>query len=157
MPRSVISCLRPVEIDRSSPEHGFEVELTGYDIVRACPDALDLAAAIALVEEACAPPADDRVLKMLGAVRAMTVARAGDTDNLKLVLRLYADEIKAYPADVVEYVLATQAGISKWWPTWHELKERLDLYAGARHLLRRALGRLAARSVSCETKRAECA
>jgi len=58
---------------------------------------------------------------------------------MKMLLATYADELKQYPADVVQKVLSTQHQHSKWWPTWMELQERLNLYTADRRALRKAL------------------
>jgi len=44
-----------------------------------------------------------------------------------------------YPADVVRHVLKTQADQSPWWPTWYELRNRLEQYTYRRRMMLKAL------------------
>lgn len=48
------------------------------------------------------------------------VARA-----LEDTVKVYADRLTAYPASSVHYVLHEWPNMSSWWPTWHDLAERL--------------------------------
>jgi hypothetical protein len=48
---------------------------------------------------------------------------------------LYGKKLAEYPADIVRKVLTTQPNILMWWPSWAELKERLDIFAARRQRL----------------------
>ena len=50
-------------------------------------------------------------------------------------LQLYARKLSAYPADIVRKVLSTQDTISKWWPAWADLQDRLEVYMKERRVL----------------------
>jgi hypothetical protein len=63
---------------------------------------------------------------LLGEIKLMTAARPEQAQDLEVQLMLYARKLAEYPADVVRKVLTTQAEHCRWWPTWAELKERLD-------------------------------
>lgn len=63
---------------------------------------------------------------LLGEIKLMTAARPEQAQDLEAQLMLYARKLAEYPADVVRKVLTTQAEHCRWWPTWAELKERLD-------------------------------
>lgn len=72
---------------------------------------------------------------MLTKLKVMTTTRAEDVDDIKLVVGVYLEALSEYPADVVRHVLTTHAKMSKWWPSWQELAERLDLHTERRHRL----------------------
>ena len=88
------------------------------------------------------PMERNEIVKALGRLKVLTVltvARgAGETD-LTLQLAAYAAKLADWPADVVREVLATQPRISKWWPAWAELEERLRELAAPRRALQAAL------------------
>ena len=77
--------------------------------------------------------------KALAKLRYLTKVRNESTEDIRLTLLFYAEELTKYPADVVRHVLDTQKNISPWWPAWSELKERLDRYTSKRRRLHEAL------------------
>ena len=126
--------------------HGYDERLRGYRVRGDLADAESLQEALMAYERACLPAPDDRIVQELTKLRMKTAAKATDTETLELQQAVYAEELAEYPADVVLYVLRTQPKISKWWPAWGELAERLDLYAKDRMKRRDALRRALARA-----------
>ena len=102
-----------------------------------------VAEALALVEHACQPLNTGRMYIALENLYQLTAHRNPAGDDLEAQRRAYARELQEWPADVVAFVLATQASYSQWWPSWHELVKRLESRAGRRMALRRALKRRA--------------
>ncbi len=70
--------------------------------------------------------------KLLAVLKILTTTKAEQADDIKLTIEVYRAQLEKYPADVVRYVLTTQANLSKWWPTWAELAARLDLLSSRR-------------------------
>lgn len=140
---SVRSSLRPRRENRSTDAHGWDEVIVGYDTVAPCEDREAVISSLSRAEGVCVRMSGADVLQRLAALKALTVPRNATADDVAFQAKLYARLLSDYPADVVRYVLETQPGVSKWWPAWAELKERLDLYAGHRTLLRDALRRLA--------------
>jgi hypothetical protein len=70
--------------------------------------------------------------KLLAVLKILTTTKAEQADDIKLTIEVYRTQLEKYPADVVRYVLTTQANLSKWWPTWADLKGRLDSLSSRR-------------------------
>ena len=65
-------------------------------------------------------------------MKALTLSRREGEDDMAFQLKLYAAKLAEWPADVVIHVLRAQPGLDRWWPAWHDLEDRLRLYAGRR-------------------------
>lgn len=92
----------------------------------------DRATAMSILEAACQPMRKREIVAGLGRVKAMTVSRAEDDVSTAVRFEIYVEELAKWPADVVRHVLESQPRMSKFWPAWAELEERLELYAGKR-------------------------
>lgn len=129
--------------DRTTADFGWDQEFIGYRIVPGVPvpaseiEALDRS--IDLHRRACAPAPQDRITTALAELRVLTKARTEDSLDLKFLIRVYADRLGEWPADVVAHVLRTQANVSRWWPAWEELQVRLETYARKRRTRLKAL------------------
>jgi hypothetical protein len=110
---------------------------TGYHVEEL--DGADLAGAIETVKLARSPAPEKAVIGWLAELSVQVAYRAQTEFNGELTLKVYARNLADYPADVVRDALREWPGQSKWWPTWHELKERLDLKAQRRRMLEREL------------------
>jgi len=97
---------------------------TGYDIAEQ--DGADLEGALDTVKLAQTPAPEKALIGWLAELSVQVAYRAQTEFNGELTLRVYARNLADYPADVVRDTLREWPGVSKWWPTWHELKERLD-------------------------------
>lgn len=130
----------PVSVDkvRFDKVYGLETETISYRLPPAEPAALQKAKM--LVEKSLMPPTQSECIGMLGELKLLTTCRAEQANDLEAQLMLYSRKLAEYPADVVRKVLETQADFSKWWPTWLELKERLDLYSRQRERLMKSFG-----------------
>ena len=140
----VASCLRSVTIDRTTQRHGFDQEFVRFEVVE-----VPGANALAEVREAlrrhvaaCLPAPDERVVKELAALRVTTKSRPEADEDIDFALRIYAEKLRDYPADIVLEVLRTQPSHSKFWPAWQELQERLEWRAKKRRARRDALAAL---------------
>lgn len=65
-------------------------------------------------------------------------ARQGEADQ-KLRGAAYADELAAYPADVIRAACRRWADGNRWWPAWADLKRECDRLAAKRIAEHRAL------------------
>jgi len=145
---AAISAGEPVEVDKALrallPQHlnsSLKWKSVSEMEVRGTADQEELKTGLGLVIQSFKPMAQDQIVKLLLALRLKTASRETDQVDMKMLLATYADELKQYPADVVQKVLSTQHQHSKWWPTWMELQERLNLYTADRRALRRVLER----------------
>lgn len=101
----------------------------------------DMAAALAVVEESLRPAPRMRVLAELTRLRSLTVSRGGSDADLKLALTAYAEECSAYPLDAVVAACRQWANAERWWPSWAELRDRLERIVAPRRRLHEALRR----------------
>ena len=123
-------------------DHGAEFDERFELIAGAHPG--DLKGARDILRRACQPMPRSDMLKSLAVLRAMTAKRPETDDDQELQFNAYARALAEYPADVTRYVLETQPGLSKWWPAWAELAERLDRLSNRRKRMLDALERPAA-------------
>jgi hypothetical protein len=145
LPPSVISCLGTV-VDRYTNARGEFIVESRRGAKTPCADVQAAEKALRMYESACLPAPDQTVYIELAALRSLTKVAQADTDDIKLQMAVYARQLRAYPGDVVLHVLRSQPGMEKFWPSWAELKERLDLYAGKRLEKRQQLRELLALS-----------
>lgn len=110
---------------------------TGFDIAEQ--NGADLDAALAVVRKAMTPAPQNSLVGWLAELSVQVAYRAQTEFNGELTLKVYARNLADYPADVVRDTLREWPSRSKWWPTWHELKERLDLKVQRRRTLEREL------------------
>ena len=129
--------MKLMERDKTD-QYGFDSEPVGVTFTAKVRLA-DMREALKHYEAGCKPLPRKQTLQNLAALRVLTASRAADGDDTDLLFQVYARQLEGYPADVVTHVLVTQANESRWWPTWLELKERLDLHARKRLLRRDAL------------------
>lgn len=144
LPQPVASCLRSVVIDRSTARHGFDQQFLRYEVMR-LPDAAhlpDVREALRRHAAACLPAPDDRVVKELVALRVLTKARSEADADMDFTLRIYAEKLREYPADVVLSVLRTQPSQEKFWPAWQELELRMEWRTKKRKARRAALAQM---------------
>lgn len=138
---------RPVPIweDRVS-EGGWDGVVTGYRLPALSQDLQ--AKALAIAEKSLTPMTQSECFGLLGELRLLVPPVNMSEETMEAQLGLYARKLAEYPADVVRRVLATQPNISRWWPAWSELKERLDLFSARRRKLLEAL-----KTPTCQTSR----
>ena len=75
----------------------------------------------------------------LSELKALTRTKSEDMDDIRVVLKAYARKLQDYPRDVTLHVLSTQSDLSEWWPTWSDLRERLEIYTSKRRRMLAAL------------------
>jgi hypothetical protein len=78
-------------------------------------------------------------LKALAKLKVLTRERNLTSDDLKAQILAYADELSAYPSDVVCSATREWAATSKWFPSWSELRLLCDDYARKRRSMARML------------------
>lgn len=138
LPSSVKSCLIGEAVDRYG-DYGWEgCDVGGYSL-RAAPPEGDVEAAVAIVIEALQPCPRELALAELTRLRSLTISRAGSDADLKLALAAYTEECAVYPADAVVAVCRSWANTERWWPSWAELRERLERIVAPRRKLSEAL------------------
>lgn len=84
-------------------------------------------------------PTDQMIAEGLARLRSLTASRASTAEDFDLATSAYADKLREYPDDAVRIVLAEAPDRSKWWPTWFELRERLEYHTRHRRLILRAI------------------
>ena len=115
----------------------WDGDLVSFDIPATTPE-IRLQAAD-LVRLSLTPMTPNECFGLLGELKLTTASRPDQGDDLEALLKVYQRKLQEYPADVVRAVLTTQADLSKWWPTWAELKERLDTRTNRRRVMLTAL------------------
>lgn len=137
---AVKASLAPEMKSSLKPEYGPNGNLKGYVLNGAHgPQAIQNARKI--LEQSLTPMTGNEALDLLTELKAMTRPAPGTTDDLKVVLKAYLKRCMDYPADVVRHVLTTQADESPWWPSWQELKDRLEIHTYRRRMMLEALTR----------------
>ena len=126
----------PIWEDRVS-EAGWDGVVTGYKLPALTSETRQKA--LAVVEGSLTPMTPSECIGLLGELRLLVPPVNMSEQTMEAQIMLYQRKLADYPADVVRRVLSTQANISKFWPAWSELKERLDLFTARRLRLRDAL------------------
>lgn len=143
MPSPANSWLKP----RVAETADYAERFLGYDLVAGQPltdeDRRQLLVSIAAHERALQAAPNAVVVAELAALDVLTTRRNLEHDDLKLRQQVYARKLADYPGDVVLHVLQTQASLSKWWPAWEELEDRLASLTHRRKSRLEALRRLA--------------
>lgn len=83
------------------------------------------------VERSEPPTADDCDMLLLE-VKALCMPRRGMEDDMDVMLNAYGRRLRDYPRQDVFSVLRAWPEENKFWPTWAELKARLNAEAVAR-------------------------
>lgn len=79
-----------------------------------------------IIRSALQPAADRTTLVLLAKLSALVAQRADSDAGAEVQLAAYAERLREYPADIVAEVLRDWPNRSQWWPTWFELRERLE-------------------------------
>lgn len=102
--------------------------VTGADL--SLSSSADLRAALRVVEESLAPAPLERIEHWIAEVNAITARRGETAAEAELALTAYSSRLRQYPGDIVRDTLLSWGG--KWFPTWGELKEILDVRTSPR-------------------------
>lgn len=118
-------------------EWGYERGVAAYKIPICTPQQRGMAWEV--VKMAMQPMSLAECAGLLGELKLLTTRRNESEDDVVAQVGLYARKLEAFPADVAREVLKTQASISQWWPSWHELQVRLERGSRRREMLMTAL------------------
>ena len=91
------------------------------------------------LDAALAPAEPAAVLKMLARLKISTSSRNRDGDDAKLERRVFADELRHYPLDVVDEACRRWARREQWWPSIAEIVGECDRLVNWRRVTREAL------------------
>jgi hypothetical protein len=111
----MFSAIRPATDD---PYTTFS--LRGYSLERH-----DRPLARHLIEEAMRPAARDVLARELARLRALTVSRAADADDTRIIFAVYLDALAEYPADAAVAALRRWPHDHKFWPALAELADAI--------------------------------
>jgi len=123
LPLCVTSVIKPVFYKSLS-----NTAIERYQIAGDLPD-VEVARAIAKLESWMAPMARNQIMAGLAQLKLMTSERKQNQNDLEAQMNLYAMKLMDWPGDVVGFVLRSQGDVSKWWPDWKELLDRLEYYS----------------------------
>ena len=91
------------------------------------------------LDAALVPAEPAAVLKMLARLKISTSSRNRDGDDAKLERRVFADELRHYPLDVVDEACRRWARREQWWPSIAEIVGECDRLVNWRRVTREAL------------------
>lgn len=109
---------------RVDPDFGFDFEIVGYKFAGA--PKVDVERAIEMLELADQPCPTELATKAMAELSLRTKSRSQGQLDLTLTIRSFVDELAAYPSDVVIDACKSWSAMSKWFPSWCELKDLLD-------------------------------
>lgn len=101
----------------------------------------ELAEASRIVENGFRPAPEETLAIALHGMRLMTRGRDNErgTDDGAAEIAAWVQRLRDYPADVAVSVVQDWPKRSPFWPTWHELQERLEAGVSQRRMLRHLL------------------
>lgn len=117
---------------------GWREQAAGTEIVLAASHDLDRAAQE--IANLLAPATVDDIELWLAEVSAITARRSESVEEGAMTLVAYSTRLKQYPGDIVRQTLLEWSG--KWFPTWGELKDILDVRAGPCNAIADGIARL---------------
>ncbi len=123
---------------------GADLIVVGYDVPNAVPvsAAPELVGARRKLIELCRPLSGEDLVRELTRARILMSRTARSDEDWDLIVEAYADELRAYPADIVIDALRYVVRAEKWWPSWAELLEIVEHRARPRRALLAALNEL---------------
>lgn len=150
--RAVVQSLTLPESCSLTERLSSEYDFLGYDLEDG--DSIsddELQDAIRVLDQTLQPAEPKQIIQELTKLKSITASRNTSHEELKLTISAIADQLQGYPEDVVVPILQRQASQSKWFPTWYELKQQIDIYCqkriAARDRLQQELDRRSTRSV----------
>ena len=145
LPPSVSSACQAKWNDRIDSKYGFDSTFVGF-VLKPVPPPEDLAVAAMIIRAACAPASPLLVKSELARLRATTVSRNTDQNDLALTFAAYAEALAEYPADIVTEACRYWSRHQKFWPALAELLERAESMYEHRKLLAEAVEHARCRS-----------
>lgn len=143
MPPSVKSSVKPElrwrKRDEQDLEHS-ESFIASYDCAGAFPEN-DAREAIVILEMLNAPAAPDACAKELGRLKVLTKERAVGQQDMVFQIAVMAEELSAYPLDVVRNACRVWSASNTFYPSWAELRELCEERVLRRRCLLDALRR----------------
>ena len=107
--------------------------------------------ALRRIEVSFTPLSGEVIVQELTKLWVSTAKRRSDADTVSVIATVYAEAMRAYPADIA---LSVMRKSRQFWPTLHELREEADKAVLGRNMLREHFERLASgRLVSHEKRR----
>jgi hypothetical protein len=119
---------------------GYQRTVTGFTFEGLTPD--NRSDAVRAVQSAMTPPTIQRCEEHVSTLHAVTAHRQDSENSLRLILRLYADCLAKYPADVVKAVVERfiyRPDKPNFFPTLSELKDACDHATSQRKQILRSL------------------
>jgi|GEM_PF-3086315 len=91
--------------------------------------------------DSCRPMPQREIARLVQKMILTMPMKNMDDFDKAAIIAIYVEDLEEYPADVVEYVLKTIRRSNKFFPTWAELYENLELWGRRRLLLKDAIER----------------
>jgi hypothetical protein len=125
-------------IDAIYPNESGSYRAIGYRIIK-CRKPESIAVARDQLAAAMVPPHPKQLVMELTRLWSLTAHKSHSDQTLDLLLEAFASKLEDYPADAVIETLREWPENNKWWPTWVELKTRIEKKCRHRRLLLTAL------------------
>jgi hypothetical protein len=139
LPAVVAKAIRFRMRDVFDADGEYEARVIDRAIVTGDHDEATLRAALAAVDAACQPGGERCATLALTLLRSRTAHRSTSGGEPHVIGKAYAELLAEYPADVIDQACRGWAGISKWWPTWFDLKTVCDRLCARRLAEHKAL------------------
>ena len=124
-----------VEISRSSfKDDGVDIIVSGYRIESTSLDAINKC--IATVMQAMVPMPKEMLVDDLTLLAALVVKPAGESsDDHAMRIQAIANELSAYPADIVKYAIKQVSETTTFWPSYSEFHKHIKWRLRRRELM----------------------
>jgi hypothetical protein len=86
-------------------------------------------------------PSDEKIIKALIKLKALTISRNESQEELDVVIEAFTERLREYPEDSVMKVLNESANYLKFFPSWSEIQSELDYYTQHRRSALKAIER----------------
>lgn len=139
----------PTKVDLGSTDgYGADFVTVGFDLPSTThPDQFpEILEARRKVLEISRPLCRQLLMDELYRTRVLMSRSASSDEQFDLTAEIYADELRAYPGDIVIDALREVTRSYKWWPAWSEVLKIIERRARPRRALLAALAELARRA-----------
>lgn len=134
LPVSLASMMTSSAKTRATYPEGEDVKIQflGYEPIPSDVPAPLLCQALEAVKLSLSPMDERYIATLVTRMKAMTRSRSESSVDAVVQIKIYAEELTAWPADVVKYIVTTWHQRSDFFPTMHELEIELRRWSERR-------------------------
>lgn len=144
LPKSILSAMSPVERNKTTPDHGFDVELIRFDFDMRNVSENDISCALETLKKMTAPVSYEIAAIAISTLMARTIAAKRSQEEMDVKIQVYIVDVMDYPSDIVVEACRSLGRHQKFFPSLSEIIEACEWRIKKRRLMLEALERCVA-------------